>query len=57
MYKPLIEEVKGCRKWSALELALLDECKLGRFAYLPGKTDCPNDQNDPDRRVRADLIR
>ena len=57
MYKPSIDEVKGDREWSLLEQDLLDECKLGMVAYLPGKGDCPKDQSDPDRRVRAGLIR
>jgi hypothetical protein len=52
-----IEEVKGDQDWSALEQDLLDECTLGRVAYLPGKEDCPKDTSDPDRRVRPALIR
>lgn len=51
------DQVKGGRAWSRLEQDLLDECKLGRDAYLPGKEDCPKDQTDPDRRVRPTLIR
>lgn len=51
------EQVKGGRGWSKLEQALLNACKLGRDAYLPGKQDCPKDQSDPDRRVRPTLIR
>lgn len=57
MYKPTIAEVKGGQEWSLLEQDLLDECKLGRLAYLLRKMDCPKDQSDPDRRVRAELIR
>jgi hypothetical protein len=52
-----IEQVKGDQDWSALEQDLLNECTLGRVAYLPGKEDCPKDTRDPDRRVRPALIR
>jgi hypothetical protein len=57
VYRPSIEDVKGDRDWSELEQDLLDACKRGRFAYLPGKTDCPKNTEDPDRRVRVGLIR
>jgi len=57
MYKPTIKDVKGDREWSLLEQDLLDECRSGRAAFLPGKMECPKDQSDPDRRVRASLIR
>ncbi|MGH1356776.1 MAG: hypothetical protein ACRBBS_17100 [Thalassovita sp.] len=56
-HRVTIDQVKGDRDWSALEQDLLDACELGRFAYLPGKQDCPKDQSDPDRRVRPALIR
>jgi hypothetical protein len=56
--RPDITEVKsGTDEWSKLELDLLAECRLGRAAYLPGKKGLPPDTTDPDRRVRAGLIR
>ncbi|WP_156945912.1 hypothetical protein [Roseicyclus elongatus] len=57
MYRPGIDEVKGNLAWSALEHRLLDCCQTGAPAGLPGKTDLPPDCSDPDRRVRAGLIR
>ena len=57
VYKPNIDEVRGDQEWSLLEQDLLDECVLGRVAYLPDKQDVPTDTSDPDRRVRASLIR
>ena len=56
-YRPTIGEVKGDQDWSALEQDLLDECTLGREAYLPGKEDVPEECSDPERRVRAELVR
>jgi hypothetical protein len=55
--RPDITKVKGADEWSKLELDLLAECRLGRAAYLPGKKGLPPDTTDPDRRVRAGLIR
>jgi hypothetical protein len=57
IHRPDIQDIKGDRAWSALEADLLAECRLGRMAYLPGKEDRPGDCRDPDRRVRAGLIR
>lgn len=56
-YRPSIAEVKGGVEWSALEAALLAACRSGRMAILPGKHGLPADTSDPDRRVRAGLIR
>jgi len=56
-HRETIDEVKGDRDWSALEADLLAECSLGLMAYLPGKEDLPADCYDPERRVRAGLIR
>lgn len=36
---------------------MLECAPLGKMAVLPGKRDCPEDTADPDRRVRAGLIR
>jgi hypothetical protein len=56
--RPDITEVKsGTEKWSKLEEDLLAVCPLGRPAYLPGKEGLPPDTTDPDRRLRAGLIR
>jgi hypothetical protein len=52
-----IDEVKGDTDWSALEEDLLAACRLGRFALLADKDDCPTDTQDPARRVRPALIR
>ncbi|MCS6622266.1 hypothetical protein N0B44_05025 [Roseibacterium beibuensis] len=57
IYRPGIAEVKGGKEWSALEADLLAECRLGRMAVLPSKEELPPDCSDPDRRVRAGLIR
>jgi len=57
MYRPGIDEVKDGTEWSELEADLLAECRLGRMAVLPGKEKLPPDCSDPDRRVRAELIR
>jgi hypothetical protein len=57
IHRPDIQDIKGDRAWSALEADLLAECRLGRAAGLPGKVDRPGDCRDPDRRVRAGLIR
>jgi hypothetical protein len=57
VHRPDIAEVKGTDEWSKLEEDLLAECRLGRMAYLPGKEGLPPDTTDPDRRVRAGLIR
>lgn len=56
-YKPTIDEVKDGIEWSALEWALLNACETGDAAVLLGKSDLPSDTSDPDRRVRASLIR
>jgi hypothetical protein len=52
-----LQDVKGDEEWSALEAELLRCAPLGLSAGLPGKQDCPEDTTDPDRRVRAALIR
>lgn len=52
-----LQDVKGDEDWSALEAELLRCAPLGLTAGLPGKQDCPKDTTDPDRRVRAGLIR
>jgi hypothetical protein len=57
IHRPDIQDIKGDSAWSALEADLLAACKLGRMAVLPGKEDRPGDISDPDRRVRAGLIR
>jgi hypothetical protein len=57
VYQPTIKEVKGDQEWSALEIDLLRECKGGFVAFLIGRDDLPHDQSDPDRRIRAGLIR
>jgi hypothetical protein len=57
IHRPDIQDIKGDSAWSALEADLLAECRLGRMALLPGKVDRPGDCRDPDRRVRAGLIR
>jgi hypothetical protein len=57
IHRPDIQDIKGDRAWSGLEADLLAECRLGCMACLPGKMDRPGDCRDPDRRVRAGLIR
>lgn len=73
MSRLTIDEVKNGQDWSALEQDLLDACREGRAAVSrnPGTvalsdpptaeelvlTYRPKDQSDPDRRVRAGLIR
>lgn len=52
-----LQDVKGEVEWSALEAELLECAPLGYVASLDGKEDCPADTSDPDRRVRAGLIR
>lgn len=52
-----LQDVKGDVAWSALEAELIRCAPLGQTAGLPGKRDCPKDTTDPDRRVRAGLIR
>ena len=52
-----LQDVKGDEEWSALEAELLRCAPLGDVASLDGKEDCPADTTDPDRRVRAGLIR
>lgn len=55
--RPGLADVKGDEEWSALEQALLAACPRGVAARLPGRDDLPQDETDPDRRVRAGLIR
>lgn len=55
--RPGLADVKGDTEWSALEQALLAACPRGVAARLPNCDDLPQDDSDPDRRVRAGLIR
>ena len=55
--RPGLADVKGDEDWSALEQALLAACPRGWPAILPGRDALPKDDSDPDRRVRAGLIR
>lgn len=55
--RPGLADVMGDTEWSALEQALLDDCPQGVAAGIPGRDDLPQDDSDPDRRVRAELIR
>lgn len=57
IYLPSLEEFGAFDTWSALEKKVWATCKLGGYAYLPGKDDLPEDCDDPERRVRAGLIR
>ena len=57
-YRPSIKEVQeGGGAWSKLERAVLAATKTGDRAVLQGKENTPQDETDPDRRVRATLIR
>ena len=57
-YRPSIKEVQeGGGAWSKLERAVLAATKTGDHAVLQGKENTPQDETDPDRRVRATLIR
>jgi hypothetical protein len=55
--RPGLADVKGDEEWSALEQALIVACPRGWPAILPGRDDLPQNETDPDRRVRAGLIR
>ncbi|MBF9046169.1 hypothetical protein LSUCC0031_03475 [Rhodobacterales bacterium LSUCC0031] len=55
--RPGLADVKGDTEWSTLEQALLAACPNGWPACLPNRDDLPQDDSDPDRRVRAGLIR
>lgn len=55
--RPGLADVMGDTEWSALEQALLAACPRGVAARIPGRDDLPKDDSDPDRRVRAGLIR
>lgn len=57
LYLPPVEEFGAFETWSALEKKVWATCKRGGYAYLTGKADLPEDCDDPDRRVRAGLIR
>lgn len=55
VYLPTIEEVKGDREWSRLEIDLLAKCRLGSPARL--SASLPKDRRNPDLRVRGELVR
>lgn len=57
VYLPSVEDFGPFDEWSALEKRLWAACEDGRGAELPGKGGLPEDTDDPDRRVRARLIR
>lgn len=57
VYLPPLADFGQFEEWSALEKRLWAACEDGLGADLPGKGGLPEDISNPDRRVRAAMIR